>query len=301
MFKVVVAGGSGLVGQRLIQRLAGEKADVVLLSRREAIPGLPEGVQMASWGNLEEALSGAQAVINLAGEGIADARWTPARKEILRSSRIETTASLVAALGQASRQPAALVNASAIGIYGAGAEAWLDEDSPPGTGFLPDLCRDWERTADAAIPLGIRVVKLRIGVVLGREGGALPKMAAPVKFFLGAPLGHGRQGISWIHIEDLVSMILQAAQDPSWEGAMNATAPEPLSNEAFTRTLGRVLRRPVFPVPAWMTSTVVKLLAGEVAEDLLLSGALVLPKRAQERGFVFRFPSAEAARRDLLS
>jgi len=301
VFKVVVAGGSGLVGQRLIQRLAGEKADVVLLSRREAIPGLPEGVQMASWGNLEEALSGAQAVINLAGEGIADARWTPARKEILRSSRIETTASLVAALGQASRQPAALVNASAIGIYGAGAEAWLDEDSPPGTGFLPDLCRDWERTADAAIPLGIRVVKLRIGVVLGREGGALPKMAAPVKFFLGAPLGHGRQGISWIHIEDLVSMILQAAQDPSWEGAMNATAPEPLSNEAFTRTLGRVLRRPVFPVPAWMTSTVVKLLAGEVAEDLLLSGALVLPKRAQERGFVFRFPSAEAARRDLLS
>lgn len=301
MSKVVVAGGSGLVGRQLIKRFAAEGADVVLLSRREAILGLPMGVRTASWRNLEDTLAGAHAVINLAGEGIADARWTPERKNLLRSSRIETTASLVAALGLASTRSAALVNASAIGIYGAGAEARLDDDSPPGTGFLPDLCREWELTADAAIPMGIRVVKLRIGVVLAREGGALPKMAAPVKFFLGAPLGHGRQGISWIHIEDLVSMILQAARDPSWEGAMNATAPEPLSNEVFTRTLGRVLRRPVFPVPAWMTSTAVKLLAGEVAEDLLLSGAYVLPKRAQERGFQFRFPSAEAALRDLLS
>lgn len=289
------------MGRRLIQRLAAEGAEIVLVSRQSRIPGLPVGVQVAPWEHLETVLAGAGSIINLAGEGIADARWTPDRKQLLRSSRIDATTRLVEAIGRAAPRPVALVNASAIGIYDVRAESPVDEGSALGTGFLPDLCRDWEAAADAASVLGVRVVKLRIGVVLAREGGALPKMAAPVKLFLGAPLGHGSQGLSWIHIEDLVELLLRAAGDPAWEGAMNATAPESLPNAAFTRILGEALRRPIFPVPGWITAAAVKVLAGEMGKELLLSGAYVQPRRALEKGFAFRFPTAESALKNLLT
>lgn len=300
MSRVVVAGGSGLVGRRLLARLAAQGDEVVLLSRRTRVEGLPAGVRTAPWEDLDQVLPGAAAVVNLAGEGIAERRWTPARKALLLASRVDTTARIVAALGRAEPRPPVLVNASAIGIYDPRAPAPVDEDSPAGDGFLPEVCRAWEAAAEAATALGTRVVRLRIGVVLAREGGALPKMAAPVRAFLGAPLGHGRQGVSWIHIDDLVDLVLQALRDPAWVGAVNATAPEPLANAAFTALLGRVLHRPVLPVPGWLTAAAVRAVAGEVADALLLAGPFVLPRRAQAQGFPFRYPGAEAALADLL-
>lgn len=298
--RIVVAGGSGLVGRRLVQTLLDRGAQVQVLTRRPGTAALPAGATAHSWEDLPALLNGADAVINLAGEGIAERRWSRARKEALRASRIESTAGLVGAMKACDRPPAALVNASAVGFYGSRDETPVDEDGDSGLGFLPELCRAWEMEAMAAAPLGVRVVLLRIGVVLAREGGALPKMALPVRCFLGSKLGQGNQGFSWIHIDDLVAMLIESAHNPAWSGPFNGTAPRPLSQEAFMRLLARQLRRPLVPVPALLTRSATRILLGELAEALLLQGAFVQPARAQSLGFRFRFPSAEAALEDLL-
>jgi uncharacterized protein (TIGR01777 family) len=176
----------------------------------------------------------------------------------------------------------------------------VTEDQPTGKGFLARVCRAWEAAADGAPP-GVRVVKLRLGVVLAREGGALPRMALPVRLFQGAKLGHGQQGLSWIHVEDAVAMILAALRDPAWAGPVNATAPGPVTNETFTRALCRVLRRPMVPVPAFATRAALGLLLGEMAEEMLLAGVFAYPRRAEDRGFSFRFPEVEAALADLMA
>ncbi|BDU73096.1 TIGR01777 family oxidoreductase [Mesoterricola silvestris] len=290
--RVVVAGGTGLVGRHLAEALAREGAEVRILSRR---PGQPY-----SWDDLPRALEGAGAVVNLAGEGIADRRWTASRKEAILRSRVEATERLVAAMGALPSPPSVLVNASAVGIYGPMDGRPVDEGREPGKGFLAKVCRQWEAAADGALALGVRVVKLRLGVVLARDGGALPKMAFPVRMFQGAKLGHGQQGLSWIHVDDLSRLVLAALGDPAYAGPVNATAPRPVTNETFTRALARRLHRPLLPVPGFVTRTALGALFGEMGREMLLEGAFVYPRRAQELGFAFRFERVEDALADLL-
>lgn len=298
--RVVVAGGTGLVGRHLVAALLKEGAEVTVLSRAPERAVVPAGARVRSWEALPQTLEGADAVINLCGEGIADARWSPARKRILLSSRLDPTERLVTALGAAQARPPVLVQASAIGIYGPMDGRPLNESQAPGQSYLARLCVQWEAAADAALALGVRVVKVRTGVVLAREGGALPKMALPVKLFSGSKLGHGQQGFSWIHMEDLVGLFIEAARNPAYGGAVNATAPMPTTNETFTRALARHLHRPLLPVPAFLTRTALKVLVGEMAEALLLQGAFVYPAKALGLGFPFRFERAQEALEDLI-
>ncbi|HWQ09453.1 MAG TPA: TIGR01777 family oxidoreductase [Holophaga sp.] len=298
--KAVITGGTGLVGRRLAEVLLRQGAQVAVVSRTPGRARLPEGARAISWEELPDQMDGADAVFNLAGESLADGRWSPRRKAAIRDSRLEATRLVVDAMRRTARRPAVLVNASATGFYGPRGEDLIDETAPAGQGFLADVCRAWEGEAEAVRGLGVRLVKLRLGIVLARTGGALPEMARPVRLGLGCPLGSGRQGISWIHLEDLVRLLLEAAADPAWEGSINATAPEPLSQEAFTRTLARELHRPVWPVPAFLTRLGTRLLLGEMAEALLLRGAYVLPRKALALGFAFRFGTLREALADLL-
>jgi uncharacterized protein (TIGR01777 family) len=298
--KVVVTGGTGLVGRRLVEVLASQGALVAVVTRNpERLQG-PKGAVAHPWRDLPALLEGADAVFNLAGEGIADARWSPARKEAILLSRTESTRRVVEALRWVSRKPGVLVNASAIGFYGAHGQAPLDETSEAGQGFLPEVCQAWEREAEGVTAMGIRLVKLRLGVVLAREGGALPKLVRPVKLFLGCTLGSGHQGFSWIHIEDLIRLLLEAARNPNYEGAVNATAPCPISQRAFTTALARQLHRPVWPLPALLTRLASGWALGEMAGPMLLQGAYVHPSQALRLGFTFTFEQAEAALLDLL-
>lgn len=299
---VVVAGGSGLVGRALVAALAREGARVSVLSRTPAaVLDLPAGATARSWEDLAEVLEGADAVINLCGEGIADRRWTPARKKLLLSSRLEPTGRLVAAMATLKAPPRVLVNASAVGFYGPMDGRPVAETQGPGQGFLADLCRKWEAAAAAAAVHGVRVVQMRTGIVLARDGGALPKLAFPVRIFQGTRLGDGQQGFSWIHLDDLVRLFLAAAGNPAYAGAVNATAPRPTSNETFTRAVARRLKRPLLPLPAFLTRAALKLLLGEMAEEMLLQGAFVYPVKAESLGFTFLYPQAEAALADLLT
>jgi hypothetical protein len=297
---VVVAGGTGLVGRPLVRALAERGVQVSVLTRRPSGLRLPAGAMGHGWEDLPALLDDADAVINLAGEGIADKRWSTTRKAAILDSRIGATARLVGAMRACAQPPRALVNASAIGYYIPQDERPVAEGAPPGSGFLAEVCQAWEAEAAEAAAFGVRVAMIRIGVVLARDGGALPKMALPVRWFAGCKLGAGTQGLSWIHLDDLVAMFLEAAQNPAWEGAFNGTAPQPLSNEAFTQLIAAVLHRPLLPVPGILTAAATTLLLGEMAEALLLQGAFVLPVHAQSSGFQFRFPAAQAALEDLL-
>jgi uncharacterized protein len=285
---VVVAGGSGLVGRHLTAALAGMGTRVTVLSRAPG-PG------MRGWDDLPGALEGADAVINLCGAGIADRRWSPARKQVLLDSRVGPTERLVRAMTSG-----VLVNASAVGIYGALGDQPADEAQAPGQGFLAELCQRWEAAADGAAAHRVRVVKLRLGVVLARDGGALAKMALGLRLFLGTRLGHGRQGLSWIHVDDLVRLVIETAVNPAYAGPVNAVAPGPVSNGAFTRALARRLKRPVLPVPAWITRMALEAALGEMGEAMLLEGAYVYPRLAERLGFGFRFARVEDALADLL-
>lgn len=297
--RAVITGGTGLIGRRLVEGLLKRGSSVTVISRDPAGAKVPEGAEARSYDELASSLEGADAVFNLAGAGIAARRWSEAYKRELISSRVDTTKRLVAILASCSRKPKVLVNASAIGWYGPRDATPLDERAGPGASFLAQLCQAWEAAAESAAASGLRVVKVRTGVVLAKEGGALPKMAFPVRIFQGAKLGTGAQGFSWIHIQDLVDLYLQAAMDERWTGPVNATAPQPISNEAFTRELGRHLHRPILPVPGFLTALAVKVLAGELSSELL-TGAFVLPAKASELGFAFRYKTADEALADLL-
>lgn len=296
---VLLAGGTGLVGRRLARALAESGTRVVVLSRSCEGFELPTGVEIRPWDALPDLLGDASAVVNLAGAGIGDRRWTADRKRLLWQSRTATTARLVAAMAACPSRPATLLSASAIGYYGDRPGAICDEASACGEGFLPELCAAWEAEADRALELGVRVVKLRIGVVLAREGGALPRMALPVRLCAGTTFGSGRQVLSWIHIVDLVDLAMAALRDPGFAGPVNATAPGAIAQAEFMRALGRRLHRPILPVPGWLTAVAARLLAGELAGPLLLEGAEVRPAKALARGFRFRFPNLDAALEDL--
>lgn len=295
--RVVIAGGSGFLGSMLQAQLRGGGHDVRLLTRqaaagaRDQIEWLPNGSVGAWAGSLE----GADAVVNLSGAGIADARWTTARKALLRDSRILSTRSLVLAMQQRKQPPAVFVSASGIGYYGDRGAAVVTEDTPPGSDFLATLCTEWEHEAEYAAAF-TRVVVLRNGVVLDPAGGALAKMLLPFRLGLGGPLGSGAQYFPWIHRDDWVRFVLHMMTEPAAHGPFNVTAPNPATNAEFTRALGRALGRPTFiPVPSFGLRTAL----GELAETLL-TGQRAVPQRAETLGFTFRFREIQPALEDLL-
>lgn len=297
---ILLAGGSGLVGRHLTERLLAEGWQPILLTRRPTMPSLPSGVPTQGWDRIGPALEGAAALINLAGANIGHRRWTKAYKAVLWSSRIESTRRLIDALKACQNRPPVFIQASATGYYGHRTPPALSEEAPPGTGFLADLCRAWESEALQAEALGIRVVLPRMGVVLTPHGGAFPRMVRPLRAGFGIILGDGRQGFPWIHLEDLGSLILRMIEDPTWTGPIHATAPDVLDHATFQRALAQRLHRPLWPVPAPVSRALLKLFLGEMAETLLLQGAFVHPTRALASGFTFQFPTLAEALEDLL-
>jgi uncharacterized protein (TIGR01777 family) len=304
---VTVTGATGLVGRPLVAALQARGHEVTVLSRdpsaardRLAACGTNE-VCAFGWDPLREAapvqaLAGRDAVVNLAGENLAR-RWTAPAKRAIHDSRVSGTRNLVAGLRECQRPPRTLLSASAVGYYGAHGEEPLDEDCSPGGDFLASLCAAWEAEAEQARDLGIRVTRARTGMVLSAQGGALGRMVAPFRLGLGGQLAGGRQYISWIHIDDHIALLLAALEDDRFGGALNATAPGPVSNAEFTRTLARTLRRPaLLRVPALALRAVY----GEMA-SVLTTGARVLPARALVLGFQFSHPELASALAALLA
>ena len=295
---VAVTGASGLVGSALVTGLTSAGHRVVRVVRGAGAASVA-GQRLARWdpesGALEpSALAGADAVVHLAGESVAGGRWTEAKKRRIRSTRVDVTRRLAEALPRLERPPRLLVSASAVGYYGDRGSEILREDSSPGPGFLAEVCREWEAATDPAARAGIRVVRLRIGMVLSRRGGALGAMLTPFRLGAGGPVGSGVQWVSWIAIDDLVGAILHALATESLAGPVNAVAPEPVTNRELARTLGRVLRRPaLLPLPA----VAARLLFGQMADELLLASARVEPARLRATGFTFRHARLEDALR----
>ncbi len=295
---VAVSGASGFVGTRLLRHLQAEGWRVSRLVRVQGASA-PGGI---SWdpatGEIDAAaLEDVDAVINLSGENLAGGRWNRIRKSAILNSRVQSTALLCRALAESPARPRTLISASAVGYYGPGGEAVVDENSPPGGGFLADVCRAWEAATAPAQEAGVRVVQLRIGMVLSGEGGALGKMLLPFRLGLGGRLGHGGQYMSWIAMADLLQAVSFALNTPALAGPVNAVSPGPVSNAEFTRTLGRVLRRPTLAaVPAFA----VRLVFGEMGQALLLEGQRVRPGRLLDEGFSFRHPTLEEALRAAL-
>lgn len=296
--RVLVTGGTGFIGRRLLGVLA---RPIVLTRAPERAAGLPPGTEVRTWDPAggpppEEAFDGAEGIVHLAGEPVAAARWTRAVKERIRNSRVAGTRHLVAGIAAARRRPRVLVSASAIGIYGDRGNEILDESSAPGADFLSTVCRDWEAEAARAEAWGVRVVRLRIGIVLGAGGGALAKMLPPFRLGLGGPLGSGQQWMSWIHLDDLVGLVHHVLATETASGPVNAVSPESVTNRDFARALGTVLRRPaVLPVPAFA----LRLGLGEFAA-ILLASQRVRPAAALRLGYVFRHADLPAALRDTL-
>jgi uncharacterized protein len=307
--RIVIAGGTGFLGSPLAEVYAEEGHDVRVLtrglapgeSRHEPGTGVP-GITSVGWnpdgqsGPWAAVIDGADAIINLAGESIAGKRWSPQRKAALRDSRLLPTRSLVAAIGAAAAPPPVLISASGVGYYGPSRDEIRTEDSPPGNDFMAQMAVDWEAEARRAEAPRTRVVLLRTGVVLERSGGALKEMIRPFKFFVGGPMGSGRQYMPWIHRIDWIELVRWIVETPEVTGPVNASAPEPVTNRRFARALGRALRRPGFiPAPGFA----LKLLVGEMATPLLLQGQRAIPAKAQALGFHFRYPTIDQAFRGI--
>ena len=302
--KILVTGSGGLVGSALLESLtlgvgpARETHQAIRLVRSKEKTGPTAIYWNLQTGEIDTArLEGFDAVVHLAGEGIAQGRWTAKKKAAIRESRTKGTRFLAESLARLSHPPKVLVTASAIGYYGNRGEERLNEKSPPGSGFLAEVCREWEKATEPAAQKGIRVVNLRTGIVLSRKGGALSLMLPPFQWGVGGILGSGRQYMSWIAIDDLGGAITHALATESLRGPVNAVTPQPVTNLQFTKILGRVLRRPtIFPLPAF----VARLLLGQMADELLLASARVEPVMLTASGFRFLHPELEGALRYLL-
>ena len=306
--RVIIAGGSGLIGRALIDHLLPDGHEIIVLTRRPERVHLPDGVTAARWDGIStegwaQWVDGADAVVNLAGESIAGtgaipARWTPERKQRILESRLNTTNAIVAAIAQARAKPRVLVQGSAVGYYGGRHDdVELDESAPPGDDFLAQVAVRWEGVSKAVEEVGVRLAIARTGLVLSATGGSLPPTMLPFKFFIGGPLGNGRQWWPWIHIVDEVRALAFLMSEERATGPFNLTAPNPVTNRDFARTLARVMGRPaLLPTPAFA----LKLALGEMA-TLLLDGQRAIPKRLLALGFQFRFPQLEPALRDLLA
>lgn len=291
--KIVITGATGMVGSRLIERLARRHdTSLVLLSRKAKPQNAGRArTQWLPWqpgavGDWQKAVDGADAIINLAGEPIAGKRWSPAQKDLLRSSRITATKAIVNAIAKAHSKPKCLISSSAVGYYGPHGDEYLTEANGPGEDFLSRLCVDWENEAKKAEAFGVRVTILRTGIVLGKGAGALKKMVPPFKMFVGGPLGSGQQWMPWIHLDDETALIEFLLDRQSAQGPFNGTAPNPVTMRDFSRALGAVLKR-----PSWMSvpSGMLALMVGEMAE-MLLTGQRAVPEAALKLGFKFRYP-----------
>jgi len=298
--KVVIAGGTGVLGRLLSQALMRAGHQVTVLSRRpqgrSAQSLASTGISVTGWapdgtiGRWASELDGAIAVVNLSGESLAASRWTAARKTLLRESRVLPTQSLSRAMGAMASPPRVLLQASAIGIYGDRGDEPLTERSERGSGFLADLCAEWEAAAQPGS--ATRLVPLRTGLVLTRDGGVLAKMLPPFRFFTGGPLGSGRQFMSWIHHRDWVGLALWAIDTDAVSGPLNLTAPNPVTNGGFSRALGKAIGRPSWlPAPAFA----LRIVFGEMADEALLAGQRVLPGRALDLGFRFAYQTIDEA------
>jgi uncharacterized protein len=300
--RIVITGGTGLIGGALARDLAAAGHDVVILTRNVAKSGpLPLGARAAQWdaktaAGWADLLNGDTAIVNLAGESIGTGRWTAAKKRRIRESRVESGRAVLAAIRQAAEKPRVLLQGSAVGYYGRSGDEIATESHPPGEDFLARVCVDWEASTDEVESIGVRRVVLRTGVVLSDAGGALPRMALPFRLLAGGPLGNGRQWFPWIHIADEVAAIRFLLEREDARGPFNLTAPRPFTNRGFSRVLGKALHRPsLMPAPAFA----LRLVLGEMA-DMLLYGQRAVPHRLLERGYVFRHPEALGALRDLL-
>ena len=292
---LLIAGGSGFLGNALATAFRAAGHRVMILTRRPRRDGDVLWSTKATDTSWRHTLERSDAVINLAGESIAGRRWTAERKREIRASRMEPTQTLVSAIAVASRPPAVFLNASAVGFYGVHGDEALTEQSPSGNDFLGSLCRDWETLAIEASSRS-RVVLLRTGLVLARDGGALPQLALPFRFFAGGPVGTGRQYMSWISLADWIGLVQWTLTRNHVSGPLNLTAPAPVTNAEFARTLGRVLGRPSFvPAPAFA----MRLALGELADALILGGQRVLPARVQALGYEFMHETLEAALRHI--
>ncbi len=293
--RIILSGASGLVGSALAPFLAARGHDVIRLVRRA--PAAGEAHWDPSAHQIDRAaLERADAVVHLSGERVIG-RWTAAKRAAIRSSRVDTTRFLAETIAGLERRPRTLVAASAIGYYGDRGDEPLTEDSTPGTGFLADLCRDWEAASEPAREVGVRVVRARIGLVLTPAGGTLKQLLPFFRLGLGGPIGRGRQWWSWIAMDDLLALFAFALERDGLRGPVNITGPEPVRNAEFARTLGRVLHRPTFlPVPP----LALRLLYGAAADEVLLTGQRVLPARSAQAGFRFSFATLEPTLRHLL-
>lgn len=287
--QILVTGGTGFLGQPLVAALVAAGHGVTLLTRDPARAAAHDGTAVRRWSSLDawQPDVAFDAAINLAGAPIADLRWSADRKRLLRDSRVDLTERLVQRARAARRPPAVLLSGSAVGYYGDAGDWTLDEAAPAGRDFAAQLCADWERAALAAESAGVRVCLLRTGLVLHASGGVLGRLLPLFRLGLGGRLGSGRQWMSWIHLDDWLALVLRLLSDPQARGAFNLTAPEPVTNAAFTRALGQALHRPTpFPAP----SAALRLLLGERAQ-MLLASQRALPRKAQQIGYRFRFPA----------
>jgi len=301
--KVILSGGTGFIGQALIPKLLKADYTVVLLTR--GMHSAPEishsSLHVEQWdgrtlGRWAKHLEGAGAVINLAGESIGAKRWTQARKRLLLGSRLDSTKVITSAIAKATNKPSVLVNASAVGYYGNVDNDDVPESYPHGNDFLASLCVEWEQQALTAQKLGVRVALLRNGVVLGKNGGALKKMLLPFKMLVGGPLGSGRQWFSWIHLDDVVDIILFILEKKNISGPVNVASPNPVTMKQFCEALGKAMKRPCWAqVPALMLQTVL----GEMSQ-VILTGQRVLPKKLVDAGYKFRYSDMDRALETIL-
>ena len=298
--KIIIVGATGLIGAILTDRLSNQYHDLTLLSRR---PPAETGIPKRRWiewrpgfsGDWESAVDGADGIVNLVGEPIAAKRWNEVQKERLRLSRLAATKSLVNAIAKAKLKPKFLINASAVGYYGARGDELITENAGSGQDFLARLCVDWENEAKLAEASGVRVALLRTGIVLAKGKGALAKMVPPFKIFFGGPLGRGQQWMPWIHIEDEIGLITYLIENAEARGPFNGTAPNPVTMNEFSKTLGDVLNRPSW---ARVPPSVLALMLGEMSE-MLLNGQRAVPDAAVKLGYVFKYPALAEALRSL--
>jgi uncharacterized protein len=305
--KIAISGATGFVGSRLVERLHTEGHRILVLTRNPTFaqkvfpsPAFPN-LEIIAYtptvsGTWQDAIAGCNGVVNLAGEPIAEGRWTPERKQEILNTRKLGTQKIVEAIAKANPRPSILVNTSAIGYYGTSETASFNEDSASGNDFLSQVCQEWEQEASKVKDTNVRLVILRFGIVLG-NGGALGKMITPFKLFAGGPIGSGQQWFSWIHLDDIVGLIIQSLTKSTMEGVYNATAPQPVRMNDLSTTMGNVMNRPSWlPVPGFAIEAIL----GDGAK-VVLEGQKVLPKRTLESGFEYQYPNLQSALTQILT
>ena len=302
--KILITGGRGFIGRHLRKELSSSDNEFFILTRGNKED--KEGIHYIKWywkkpDDLSDLMNNIDIVVNLAGEHIADKSWTKEQKDLIYKSRIETTKLIVTYINNSQKKPKKLISASAVGIYGDRGKETITENSSIGSGFLAHVCKDWEEEAQKVEThhgtSQTNVIMIRIGLVLGKDGGVLPKMLPAFKWFLGGPLGSGRQYMSWVHIDDVVGLMRFAILNENISGALNATSPNPVTNKEFSRVIGKIIHRPsCMPIPGFG----LRLLFGEMADEMLLSGQKVLPEKAVKVGYKFKYTDLEGALKRLL-